>query len=58
MDTKIIYTPDQIKDLENMGAALATVPENKRVSAINEAAAYIRGFASGVQSVLTVQPTA
>ena len=46
-----VYTPAQLSDLERMGAALAAVPEDKRKNACNEAAAYIRGFASGIQSM-------
>ena len=52
------YTPAQMDDLKRMGEALALVPEDKRQSASYEAAAYIRGFASGVQSMLCVRPTA
>ena len=57
MEQIIVYTPTQLDDLKRMGEALALVPEDKRQSASYEAAAYIRGFASGVQSMLRVQPT-
>ena len=57
MEQIIVYTPTQLDDLKRMGEALALVPEDKRQSASYEAAAYIRGFASGVQSMLRVLPT-
>ena len=55
METKTAYTSAQLAYLERMGAALASVPEDKRKNASNEAAAYIRGFASGVQSMQSAQ---
>ena len=50
MEKENTYLPAQLNELEFMGRVWASIPKELRGSVRKEIMAYIRGFASGVQS--------